>query len=63
MKHYLFWIEDENSEDDGLEILVGANSLLEACTMFETEFPEVNYGCAPEPLSEWEAENSGLDEI
>lgn len=63
MKHYLFWIEDETSPEDGEEILVGANSITEARTMFELEFPNVNYGCDPEPLSEWEAENSGLDEI
>lgn len=54
MRHYLF--EDN---DSGEQFIVGANSYTEACAIAEENFNEPEYLCK---LSEFEAENSGLDE-
>lgn len=54
MRHYLF--EDN---DSGEQFIVGADSYIEACAMAEGIFNEPEYLCE---LSEFEAENSGLDE-
>ena len=54
MRHYLF--EDN---DSGEPFIVGADNYFEACAIAEEIFNESIYLCE---LSEFEAENSGLDE-
>lgn len=58
--HYLFEVADEDSELDGEEFLVGAPSLIEATAIAERVFStNVEF---VDVLTEFEAENSGLDE-
>ena len=54
MKHYLFedWVSGE-------EFIVGAYTLEEAEAIASENFADPVFHCI---LSEWEAENSGLDE-
>lgn len=61
MKHYWFGFRDEKSELCGEEILVGANSFVEAQEIVEEEFPgewPTYYGI----MTDMQAECSGLDE-
>lgn len=61
MRHYLFVIEDDESEYDGEEILVGASCLTAAIELAASEgFPHLRF-C--DELTDEEAENSGLDEL
>lgn len=60
MKHYLFEIIDEQSENCGEEFIVGADSYTEA-----REIAQDNFGMLVRfwhELTEEEAEMSGLDE-
>lgn len=61
MSHYLFVIEDEESELDGEEILVGASCWTAAIELAASEgFPNLRFLAE---LTDEEAENSGLDEL
>lgn len=57
MKHFLF--ECLLKTNYGEQFLVGATSLTEATQIAKREFIKVKFITE---LSEWEAENSGLDE-
>jgi hypothetical protein len=61
MKHYLFEIDDENSEYEGEEFLVGAYSMEEAHDIVALYFGKVHVAYHGR-LSDFDAELSGLDE-
>lgn len=60
-KHYLFSVEDEDSDIDGEEFIIGAKDYHEARELVAMYFPDVKVRYWHE-LTEVEAEMSGLDE-
>lgn len=59
MRHFLFEITDEESENCGEELIVGADNIREAYRMAKELFGRCQ---SLGELTEEEAENSGLDE-
>lgn len=61
MRHYLFTVTEENSENEGESFLVGAESINHAWELAQTVFPDDDLEYDGR-LSDFEAEMSGLDE-
>ncbi len=62
MKHYLVEVIDENSENEGEEFLVGADTIEQAREIVKKWWGDTKVKIYKVPLSEYEAESSGLDE-